>query len=434
MFYKKTYLYSLKFNLLTWSDMETKQMIAEYGLPLEVELSTQIYNALQGNIVEEIIKLAKIPFSDNYYRSMLEGHSFKVEEGTLSRYYNIFNEIKEALEFTEPVDFYITGDPSVNAFAIAAQEEGEPNIINVNSSLIQLMTDDELRFVIGHEMGHLINKNATLVKLINFVFPHGAPIPITLQYKIRLWQQLSELVADRFGYMAMPNLNVCISAFFKMSSGLDFNKMDMKVDAFLEDNKKRLEYFRNDKGINFATHPINPIRVEALNQFSKSVFFKENGESKEELENGMNELIDILLKVRNSELDSNMANFIATAGLISANSDNKITEDEMEMILSELSVLEIFPKNFLDEIVKEDIVKTFKDSIKKLIEINPETREGMLRYLISIALADKDISVNEVETVFNIAAAELGYSPVETARIFSQMIQIDFTPSMNALC
>ena len=34
-------------------------MIAEYGLPLEVDLSTQIYNALQGNIVEEIIKLAK---------------------------------------------------------------------------------------------------------------------------------------------------------------------------------------------------------------------------------------------------------------------------------------------------------------------------------------------------------------------------------------
>ncbi|MBR6775352.1 MAG: hypothetical protein IKM23_06530, partial [Bacteroidales bacterium] len=116
--------------------MDNAKLISEYGLPLEVELSTQIYNALQGNVVEEIIKMAKIPFSDNYYRSMLEGHSFKVEEGTLSRYYNIFNEIKETLQFTEPVDFYITGDPSVNAFAIASQEEGEPNIINVNSSLI----------------------------------------------------------------------------------------------------------------------------------------------------------------------------------------------------------------------------------------------------------------------------------------------------------
>ena len=414
--------------------MDNAKLISEYGLPLEVELSTQIYNALQGNVVEEIIKMAKIPFSDNYYRSMLEGHSFKVEEGTLSRYYNIFNEIKETLQFTEPVDFYITGDPSVNAFAIASQEEGEPNIINVNSSLIQLMTDDELRFVIGHEMGHLINKNATLVKLINFVFPHGATIPITLQYKIRLWQQLSELVADRFGYMAMPNLNVCISAFFKMSSGLDFNKMDMKVEAFLEDNKKRLEYFRNDKGINFATHPINPIRVEALNQFSKSVFFNEKGTSKEDLENGMNELIEILLKVRNTELDSNMAKFIATAGLIIANCDETISENEIDLIFSELSILEIFPKTYLEDIAQSDVVETFKESIKKLLELNPETREAMLRYLISIALADKDINVKEVELIFNIAAGELGYSPMETAQIFSQMIQIDFTPSMNALC
>lgn len=414
--------------------MDNAKLISEYGLPLEVELSTQIYNALQGNVVEEIIKMAKIPFSDNYYRSMLEGHSFKVEEGTLSRYYNIFNEIKETLQFTEPVDFYITGDPSVNAFAIASQEEGEPNIINVNSSLIQLMTDDELRFVIGHEMGHLINKNATLVKLINFVFPHGATIPITLQYKIRLWQQLSELVADRFGYMAMPNLNVCISAFFKMSSGLDFNKMDMKVEAFLEDNKKRLEYFRNDKGINFATHPINPIRVEALNQFSKSVFFNEKGTSKEDLESGMNELIEILLKVRNTELDSNMAKFIATAGLIIANCDETISENEIDLIFSELSVLEIFPKTYLEDIAQSDVVETFKESIKKLLELNPETREAMLRYLISIALADKDINVKEVELIFNIAAGELGYSPMETAQIFSQMIQIDFTPSMNALC
>ena len=414
--------------------MDNAKLISEYGLPLEVELSTQIYNALQGNVVEEIIKMAKIPFSDNYYRSMLEGHSFKVEEGTLSRYYNIFNEIKETLQFTGPVDFYITGDPSVNAFAIASQEEGEPNIINVNSSLIQLMTDDELRFVIGHEMGHLINKNATLVKLINFVFPHGATVPITLQYKIRLWQQLSELVADRFGYMAMPNLNVCISAFFKMSSGLDFNKMDMKVEAFLEDNKKRLEYFRNDKGINFATHPINPIRVEALNQFSKSVFFNEKGTSKEDLENGMNELIEILLKVRNTELDSNMAKFIATAGLIIANCDENISENEIDLIFSELSVLEIFPKTYLEDIAQSDVVETFKESIKKLLELNPETREAMLRYLISIALADKDINVKEVELIFNIAAGELGYSPMETAQIFSQMIQIDFTPSMNALC
>ena len=88
----------------------------------------------------------------------------------------------------------------------------------------------------------------------------------------------------------------------------------------------------------------------------------------------------------------------------------------------------------MEDIAQSDVVETFKESIKKLLELNPETREAMLRYLISIALADKDINVKEVELIFNIAAGELGYSPMETAQIFSQMIQIDFTPSMNALC
>lgn len=197
----------------------------DYGLPLEKSLSKQIYDALQGEVVENIIELAKIPSFNNYHRSILEGHSFKVEEETLPRYYKIFNEIKDKLKFDKPVDFYITGDSSVNAFAIASQGE-DPNIINVNSSLIQLMTEDELRFVIGHEMGHLINENASLVKLIEFIYPEGSYPPVTLQYKIRLWQQLSELVADRFGFLAMPDISVCISAFFKMSSGLDLKNAD----------------------------------------------------------------------------------------------------------------------------------------------------------------------------------------------------------------
>ena len=83
---------------------------------------------------------------------------------------------------------------------------------------------------------------------------------------------------------------------------------------------------------------------------------------------------------------------------------------------------------------KEDVVKIFKESIQKLLEISPETREGMLRYLISISLVDKDISVKEVELIFNIAQAELGYSHTEAAQIYSQMIQVDFTPSLNSLC
>ncbi len=141
----------------------------DYAIPMETALREQIYSALQGEVVESIMELAKMQSPTNYYRSILEGHSFKVEKQTLPYYYNLFNDIKKALGFKGKVDFYITGDSSVNAFAISSMNSDEPNIINVNSSLIELMTEDELRFVVGHEMGHLINGNARLVRLINFI-------------------------------------------------------------------------------------------------------------------------------------------------------------------------------------------------------------------------------------------------------------------------
>ena len=77
-------------------------------------------------------------------------------------------------------------------------------------------------------VGHLINKDTALARLINFVFPPEAAVPVTLQYKIRLHEQLAELVADRYGYMATEDLGVCVTAFFKMASGLDLEKSNVE--------------------------------------------------------------------------------------------------------------------------------------------------------------------------------------------------------------
>lgn len=408
----------------------------DYSLPLEKSLSEQIYNALQGNIVEQIAKIAKVQNPINDYRSILEGHSFKVEEGTLPHYYNMFHEIKEKLCFEGDIDFYITGDSSVNAFSICSMNPEEPNIINVNSSLIDLMTDNELRFVVGHEMGHLINGNTKLTRLINFVYPGDAEAPVTLQYKIRLWGQLNELIADRYGFLAMPDINVCISAFFKMASGLDFEKMKVNIDKFIEENRKRLDFFRNDKGLNFDVHPVNPIRVEALYDFSKSVFFKKGGSSREKLQEEMDDLISILLRVRNSELDSHMADFIASAGLMMATSDEGATNEEIEVILEELSATKIFPMDFLEKVSKmnpNEISKMFSDSVNKIMEINPNLREAMFLYLISIVMADKEINGDEINFLLNIGEQALGYSQMEAANILLAVIQRHYTPKMTDL-
>ena len=397
----------------------------EPSIQLEKKLAEQIHNALQGQVVSLVLQQLNDSGSDAWWRSNMEGHSLKVAKELLPDMYELCTSVKDRLGFTEPVDFYITGDSTVNAFSVAAEKEDQPHIVNINSGLIALMTKEELEFVVGHELGHLINKDTALSRLISFVFPEGSAPPITLLYKIRLHSQLAELVADRFGYMATNNLNACVTAFFKMASGLDLQKMNVSIDVLLKDNMKHLEYFLKDKGLSHATHPVNPIRVQALNLFANSA-------TQEELDKEMEQLISILLKVGNSEQDEYLARFIATAGLLIANLDDDVTKEETDTIIENLASLKIFPMQFLEEMKKTDITEVFNEAVANLIRLNPTLREGMMNYMISIVMSDKNISKDEVDLLTHYGS-KIGFSNMEIANLMAVAIQQRFMPSLDSI-
>ena len=396
------------------------------SLEMEKQIGEQIYNALQGSVVEEVLRKTRISSNDAYWRSTMEGHSLKVEKELLRDFYELCHEVKRKLNFEEDVDFYVTGDSAVNAFSVAAENDGEPHIVNINSALFGLMSADELRFVIGHELGHLINRDTALTRLIHFVFPPNAEVPVTLQYKIRLHELLAELVADRYGYMAVGNLDACVTAFFKLSSGLDLVKMNVSIEALISDNNRRLNYFLNDKGVSRASHPVNPIRVQALNLFATAG-------SKSDLDKGMDELVSILLKVGSCELDEHTARFIASAGLIVANSDDNVNKEEVEGIIQSLSGLKVFPRKYLDEIAEGDVVETFNDSVCRILEINPGMKDGLLKYMIHIVLSDKVIAKEEVDLVYKFGNG-IGLSDIEIATAIAEAIQQCYVPSLDAIC
>ena len=396
-------------------------------IELEQHLTAQIHNALHGDLVNRIISLSSYDQSGDKIRSAMEGHCFKVEQRLMSHLYDLLYAVKDKLAFQDPVDFYITGDSTVNAWTIASPREGEPHIVNINSGLLNIMTDDELRFVIGHELGHLINKNTDMMRLIGFIFPPNSNPPIMLQYKIRLWEQLSELAADRYGYLAVENLNTCLSAFFKMTSGLDVSKINMQLDVYLEENLKRLEYFLHDRGVSRDTHPVNPIRVHALNLFA-------NSPDEEALNKGMDEIITALLKLSNDEVDYFLSYFIASAGLIAINIDGEVTREEIEVVLSNLASFQIFPKQFLENVNQQNVVEIFYSSIEEVMKRNPDAREGMFAYLISLLLADKTMTEQEVEFLFKIGEQAFGFSQKEVANRMAAAIQRNFVPSFEAIC
>ena len=396
------------------------------AIELEKQIGKQIYNALQGSVVEEVLRKTKVSGTDAYWRSNMEGHSLKVEKDLLCDFYNLCHDVKKKLKFEDKVDFYITGDSSVNAFSVAAETEGEPHIVNINSALFNLMTTDEMRFVIGHELGHLIHKDTKLKRLILFVFPPESNVPVMLQHKIRLHDQLAELVADRYGYLATENLDACVTAFFKLASGLDLAKMNVSIDALIADNNRRLDYFLNDKGISRAAHPVNPIRIQALNLFAKA-------DSKEVLDSGMDELTSILLKVGGNELDEHMATFIASAGLIVANADGDVNKDEIEQIIQSLAGIKIFPRKFLETIADGDVASIFNESVSKILEINPGMRDSLLKYMIRIVLSDKNITDEEIELIYTFGS-NIGLSEMEIATAIAEDIQQSYVPGMDAIC
>ena len=395
-------------------------------IQLEQALAGQIYHALEGDVVRFVLKNAQGGTDDDYWRSRMEGHCMKADKNLLGNFYNLCHEVQERLNFQEKVDYYVTGDSSINAFSIAAEDSEHPHIVNVNSELFNLMNEDELKFVIGHELGHLINQDTALRRLIHFVYPpQSTQIPITLQYKIHLHDNLAELVADRYGYIACGNLEACVTAFFKMASGLDLEKMQVSIDDLLSDNSKHLDYFLKGGGMSHYDHPVNPIRVQAINLFASA-------RNQIELDNGMEELIQILLKVGNSPLDEPMSIFVATAGIIAANVDGSVSKEEYEQIIGTLSGSNIFPKNFLESVAKSDVDALFQESVNTILSINPGLRPGMLEYIIGIILADREIGEKEVNFVYNMGKS-LGLSVQEISVLFAGMVQRNFNPSLDAI-
>ncbi len=405
------------------------------GIRFEEEIRKDLWETMEGDIIKPLLKEAKVEKTGNYYKYYLEGHSFKVNEALAPDLYKLFRNVCDKLNFTEAVEFYITNSPELNASASSRTEDGEPHLININSAIVEKYTDNELEFVIGHELGHIISKNIELTEIINFIFPNTDSIPLLLYNKIMLWEKLAELTADRYGFIASGDLEKCVSAFFKLSSGLDLATFKLDFETFLEENDKRLESFKNENAINVATHPINPIRIKSLQYFSESELYKSitNKETKEDpgLASKMEDLTSLLLVIRNSELDKHRSMFIASAGIIMASIDDQVSEKEYEMVIRTLSQYLIFPKGIIDDIAKNgDPQKTFIDSTGEIMKYNPAERDTLFDFLINVGIADNQIFKSEIDFLYEAGEKLFGFTKKEIAQKIGIIVRGNFIPKL----
>ena len=126
-------------------------------------------------------------------------------------------------------------------------------IILLSSTLIKFMKDCELKFVIGHELGHyLFHRNVQ---------------KITNSLEHFMLCRAKEITADRVGLLCCQSLDSAMQAIIKMLSGLDDNHLVFNINSILTEYKD-VDILNIPLEEIYATHPPLPIRARALLWFS----------------------------------------------------------------------------------------------------------------------------------------------------------------------
>ena len=119
------------------------------------------------------------------------------------------------LDIDEP-ELYVTLDPTPNAFTYGHKS---PFIV-LTSGLIDLLGDEELSFVVGHELGHikaghvlytvLARNIASIISALGqATLGIGSLLGQGLVVALHDWYRKSELTADRAGLLCVQDLDPC---------------------------------------------------------------------------------------------------------------------------------------------------------------------------------------------------------------------------------
>lgn len=176
----------------------------------------------------------------------------------------LVRECRESLG-CEPVDVFIVPGRQLNAYTFGL---GSPKTIVLYQPMLRVMDTDELKFVIGHEMGHVVFGHTWLNTLIGGMagMPSSFGAAIIFTFAFRWWNRACEYSADRAGLAACGQPIKAISALAQLEVG-DFNTADdlRRALAVIEKQDDSLE---NIVGETLSDHPMIAKRIKALRQFS----------------------------------------------------------------------------------------------------------------------------------------------------------------------
>ena len=303
-----------------------------------------------------------------------------------------------------PLELYVYSSPTFNA-ADVKPEDGKLFIM-FSSSLLEAFEGAELRFVLGHELGHYLYGHHDIP--IGYLLKGQANPGPKLALQLTTWSRYAEISADRAGaHCAQDPIGVARSL-FKLASGLSGKLVQFNIEEFMQQvDEMQIEDAEPGQGAPaedwFMTHPFSPLRVRALKLFDNSVLAVKGGKSVDELEAGVQVLMTMMepsyLEGR-TDTAENMRRLLFAGAIAVANANDTITE-------LEIAVFEKFfgPRTFSTDLDIDQIIASLPSRVSPVLaNTTIAQRMQIIRDLCTVARADKVVKPEEIKVIESIAA------------------------------
>jgi Zn-dependent protease with chaperone function len=254
--------------------------IPDYAFSLDGELRQQL--TAMGPV--RAIAQSLVSFTVPYYKQIQNMQGVAVSPQQYPEIYAIGEDCAKRLGIGIP-QIFVYFSPLFNAYTIATDNVA-PMIV-ISSALVEALEPQELKFVIGHECGHIHNLHGvynTAVELMTNglakVILHSIPALGVLEGLIQgglmlfflRWSRCAEITCDRAGLICCGDSTTAQIALAKLVTGGGGRLQGINIQEYLKQicnvqstPVRLLELF--------ATHPLIPKRIEAIRLFADCELF-----------------------------------------------------------------------------------------------------------------------------------------------------------------
>jgi len=174
-------------------------------------------------------------FSDRNLRLLFLACSVRASQEQFPHLYELLLDGASVLDMPEVPELYISQNPLPNAMTLGSDK---PFIV-ITTGLVDLYDQEEMRWVIGHELGHVLSGHAVYRTMLFYLTLAASRLAwfaigyISLRVIIAAleeWYRKSELSCDRAGVLAGQDPAAARRALMKLAGGSRMS--ELSHDAF----------------------------------------------------------------------------------------------------------------------------------------------------------------------------------------------------------